>query len=115
MEQWSDVIEETPMDIEKVLHSLLLAFVSSKMELQAFFQQCGLKCKEAKQTTKFEVSKKDVSQVSTVSSLGTAWAEKLDRWLKLHPSTSKEVSETGTKQRKRRYTLVTVPQDVVKI
>ena len=118
LEQWSDVVVEKPLDIEKVLHSVLLAFVSSKMALKTFLQQSGSECKEAKQKSKVQTSEKDVSEVQQLSSLGTAWANKLNQWLKLDPDGEgkKPTSvDKGKGARRRRYTVISLPGDLTKL
>jgi sulfite reductase alpha subunit-like flavoprotein len=106
MEQWSDVVAEKPLGIEKVLHSLFLAFVSSKMELKMFLEESGAKCKKAKESSNVQDSNKDVSEVVSVSSLGTAWANKLDRWLKLHPDAGGKPHKKQSKERRATITVV---------
>ena len=115
---FESTLVEKPLDIEKVLHSLLLAFVSSKMELKTFLQQSGTECKEAKQKSKVQTSEKDVSEVQQLSSLGTAWANKLNQWLELHPDAEgkKPTSvDKGKGARRRRYTVISLPGDLTKL
>ena len=102
-----------------MLHCLFLAFVSSKAELSKFSNTAAKECKEAMKTANIP-SKSNSSEVVNISSLGTEWAEKLERWLQLHPDfKQKQIEERApeqtkkqaeTKQRKRRYTIVNCRQ-----
>ena len=119
IEKFSERALESPLEIEKVLNSLFSSFVNSMVELQNYLQKSGNLCEEAQKHTNIGTDK-EMKEVSKVSSLGIAWAEKLDRWLQLHPDANRkpmpplEAREIGSpRARRRRYTLVALSQQNV--
>ena len=119
IEKFSQCALENPLEIEKVLKSLFSSFVNSMVELQKFLQESGALCEEAQKHVNISTSK-ETKEALKISSLGTEWAAKLDRWLQLHPEAnlkpippleSREIGSPG-RVRRRRYTMVTLSQNV---
>ena len=85
IEKFSESALEAPLEISKrVLNTILLGFINAMVELNKYLEDSSRMCEEAMAHTKLRVSE-DTKEVAKISSLGTEWATKLDRWLQLHP------------------------------
>ena len=106
------------MEIEKSFEYGTLRFINAMVELNKYLEDSSRMCEEAMAHTKLRVSE-DTKEVAKISSLGTEWATKLDRWMQLHPEASRgpippleeKEANSPSRIRRRRYTIVSLPQN----